>query len=96
VNLGGESTLKCVIAWSQRRNLCSLVFNAVAERAGEAQTLRLGDDSFVVYTSASAAEIRDWAAEIIASDESTFVVEFEKWSGYGSEVPQAWLLARGH
>jgi hypothetical protein len=89
-------SLKCVIAWSERRNLCSLVFDGVAARTGEEQLRLLGDDSFAVYTTASSSEIRDWAAEMISSDESVLVVEFEKWSGFGSEVPRDWLLARGH
>jgi len=91
-----ESSLKCVIAWSDRRNLCSVVFDAVAARTGEGELRRLGDDSFAVYTAASTAEIRDWAAEIIGSDESVLVMEFENWSGSGAEVPRHWLLARGH
>ncbi len=96
MNADEESSLKCVIAWSERRNLCSLVFDTVAARTGERQSCRLGDDSFAVYTAVSTAEIRAWVAEIIGSDESVLVVEFETWSGYGEGVPREWLLARGH
>jgi hypothetical protein len=89
-------SLKCVIAWSERRNLCSLVLDAVAAKTGEGELRRLGDESFALYTEATAAEIRDWVAEVVNSDESVFVVEFEKWSGSGAQVPREWLLARGH
>jgi hypothetical protein len=92
----GPGSLKCVIAWSERRNLCSLVMDAVTASVGEGQVRRLGDDSFAVFTDASASEIRDWVAAATEPDDSVFVVEFEKWSGRGASVPREWLLARGH
>jgi hypothetical protein len=92
----GPGSLKCVIAWSERRNLCSLVLDAVAARIGEEQLRRLGDDSFAVYTPATTAHLRDWAAEVVDADESVVVLEFERWSGSGAAVPREWLLARGH
>jgi hypothetical protein len=72
------------------------VFEAVAARAREGSLRRLADDVFVIYATASTADIRDWASEVVGADESVFVVEFEKWSGSGAGVPRDWLLARGH
>jgi hypothetical protein len=96
MSLIGAGSLKCVIAWSDRRNLCSTVFDAVAARVAEGQLRRLGEDSFAAYTPATAADLRDWVAEVVGSDESVLVLEFETWSGSGADVPREWLLARGH
>jgi hypothetical protein len=93
---GEAGSLKCVVAWSERRNLCSRVFDAVGARVADGQVRRLGNDSFAVFTDAGAAAIRDWVAEAIESDEAVLVLEFEKWSGSGGGVPREWLLARGH
>jgi len=90
------STLKCVIAWSDKRNLCSLVAQALEARIGREDICRLGDESLAIYSAAAPDEVRDWAAEVLESGESVFVVEFERWSGYGAGVDAAWLSKRGH
>ena len=50
----------------------------------------------VVYSSATAAEIRDALMPLLDADASLFVVEFERWSSYGVAVDAGWLLRRGH
>ena len=92
----GEPTLKCVIAWSDRRSLCSLVADALETRVGARDVLRLGDDAFAVYGTAAPDEIRDWVAGVLDPEESVLVFEFEKWSGHGPAVDAAWLMRRGH
>jgi hypothetical protein len=89
-------TLKCVIAWSERRNLCSLVADAVRTKLGEEEVRRLGDDALALYSTSEPSEIRDWLSGLLAEDESALVVEFEHWSSFGAGVDVAWLMRRGH
>ncbi len=91
----GVPTLKCVIAWSDRRTLCDLLAQALAA-SGETDMLRLNEDAWLVYTAAEPAEIRDSLATSLGADESVVVMEFERWSGYGPGVDSRWLLRRGH
>lgn len=93
---GGEPTLKCVVAWSERRNLCSLVRDEVEARMGTEDIRRLGDEAFAVYGTPSPDEIRDWVATVLDPEESVLVFEFEKWSGHGPAVDAEWLMRRGH
>ena len=44
-----EPTLKCVIAWSERRNLCSLVADAIETRVGADDVRRFADDALAVF-----------------------------------------------
>ena len=92
----GEPTLKCVIAWSERRSLCSLVADKLEAMMGANDIRRLGDDAFAVYGTLAPAEIRDFVARILDPDESVVVFEFEKWSGHGPTVDSEWLMRRGH
>lgn len=94
--MSGAPALKCVIAWSDRRNLCSLVAQALDSKIGPEDVCRLGDESMAVYSSAEPSEIRDWAAEVLEAGESVLVVELERWSAHGQGVDAAWLLKRGH
>ena len=91
-----EATLKCVIAWSDRRQLGGLVEEALAARVESAETVRLNDDSCVVHTSASVSDVRDWLVAGLQPGESLLVFEFERWSGYGTGVESNWLRRRGH
>ena len=91
-----EATLKCVIAWSDRRNLCGLVEAALAARVESAEIMRLNDDSYLVHTSASVSNVRDWLIASLDPGESLLVFEFERWSGYGAGVDSTWLRRRGH
>jgi hypothetical protein len=91
-----EPSLKCVVAWSDRRNLCSLVANALAQRVGSDGLRRLGEEAIVVYDAAPPAEVRDWLSAVLNPDESVLVLEFEKWSARGPGVQVEWLMRRGH
>jgi hypothetical protein len=93
---GGDASLKCVIAWSDRRNLCSLVEDELQARLGSDELLRLGDDALVVCAGNEPADIRDWIRAALDDDETVLVFEFERWSGYGPGIDPAWLLRRGH
>ena len=91
-----EPTLKCVIAWSDRRNLCSLVEETLKQRLGETEVRKLGEDSLVCYGLAAPDEVRDLVAGVLDAAESVLVVEFEKWSGRGPGMDAEWLMRRGH
>ena len=92
----GKPGLKCVIAWSDRRNVCSLVADALEAKVGARNIIQLGDDSFIVYGASAADEIRNWVAGMLEPEESVMVLEFEKWSGHGPGVGEEWLMRRGH
>ena len=92
----GEPTLKCVIAWSNSRNLCTLVTDRLAALMGADDIRRLGDDAFAAYWTPAPDEIRDWVAGFLDPEESVVVFEFEKWSGHGPAVDSEWLMRRGH
>ncbi|HEY5639774.1 MAG TPA: hypothetical protein VIW01_06950 [Dehalococcoidia bacterium] len=91
-----DPTLKIVVAWSDRRNLCSLVRDALREVAPEDEMRALGDDATVVHSAETASAIRDRLRERLSEDERVFVAEFETWSGHGRAIDSRWLLARGH
>ena len=93
---GTDATLKCVIAWSDKRNLCSLVEDELRARLAGGDVLRAGDDALVAYAAHEPAEIRDWVRAALDDDETVLVFEFERWSGYGPGIDSAWLLRRGH
>jgi hypothetical protein len=93
---GAAPTLKCVIAWSDRRNLCSIVEDALRAKIGGDEVLRLGDETLIAYAVAEPAEIRDWVRGALDDGESVLVLEFERWSSHGPGVDSAWLLRRGH
>jgi hypothetical protein len=92
----GEPSLKCVIAWSERRSLCTLVADKLKAMMGANDIRRLGDDAFAVYGTLAPDEIRDSVAAFLDADESVVVFEFEKWSGHGPTVDSEWLMRRGH
>ncbi len=89
-------TLKLVLAWSPRRNLCNIVADRLAALAAADDIRPLGDDAHVVYTALSADEVRDALRDGLTADEGLLVAEFEAWSGYGQSLDATWLLARGH
>jgi len=93
---GSEPSLKCVIAWSERRSLCTLVAEAIEMKMGAEEVRRLGDDAVAVYSAEEPSEIRDWLGTLLAGDESALVFEFERWSSCGPGVDNAWLMQRGH
>jgi hypothetical protein len=88
--------LRCVIAWSDRRNLCSIIGDGLREIAPEAELRQLGDDAFLVHTALQLEELRDRLRAPLSADEGLLVIDFERWSGYGEALNARWLLARGH
>lgn len=93
---GADPTLKCVIAWSDKRNLCTIVEDALASRIQGGEVRRLSEDAHVVQAANELAEIRDWVRGALEAGESVLVVEFERWSGYGPGIDSRWLMSRGH
>ncbi|MCI0783522.1 MAG: hypothetical protein J4N77_04275 [Chloroflexi bacterium] len=91
-----DPTLKLVVAWSDSRNLCSLVRDALLEIVPQEEIRTLGDDASVVHTAEPAAAIRDRLRERLSAGDHVFVAEFEVWSGHGPTLDSHWLLARGH
>jgi hypothetical protein len=91
-----EPSLKCVIAWSDTRNVCSMVSDALESNLGTEGVRRLGDDAFAVFGTPAPDELRDWVAAVLDPSESVLVFEFEKWSGHGQGVDSEWLMRRGH
>jgi hypothetical protein len=89
-------TLKCVIAWSDRRNLCDTVARALRSVVDAADLRRIGDDAHLVLSTLPADEMRDLLRQQLDADEGLLVIDFEVWSGYGSALDSRWLLARGH
>ena len=88
--------LRVVVAWSERRNLCTMIGDALEAIAGADEVRKLSDDAYVVHTPLSTAELRDRLREMLAEGEGVFVAEFEVWSGHGDALDSRWLLARGH
>ena len=91
-----DPTLKLVVAWSDRRNLCSIVRDALLEFVPQDEMRALGDDASVVHTDQPASAIRDRLRELLSTGDNVIVAEFEVWSGHGSTPDSHWLLARGH
>jgi hypothetical protein len=90
------ATLKLVVAWSDRRNLCSTIRHAAEALVGAEEVRGLGEDAFVVHTALTTADLRDELRGTLSSGEAIFVTEFEVWSAHGKNVDSKWLLARGH
>ncbi len=91
-----DPTLKLVVAWSDSRNLCSLVRDALLEIVPQEEMRALGDDASVVHTDQPAAAIRDRLRGVLSAGDHVIVAEFEVWSGHGPTLDSRWLLARGH
>jgi hypothetical protein len=92
----GPGSLKLVTASSNSRSLDGIVDAVLTTQAGVADVRRLQDGVFLVYTDAEPEDVRGWVAEQLADGESVFVVEFERWSSWGTAADRRWLLRRGH
>lgn len=90
------ATLKVVVAWSGRRNLCTLIGGALESLAGADEVRKLSDEAYVVHTALTTAELRDHLRDVIREGDGVLVAEFEVWSGHGEALDARWLLARGH
>lgn len=91
-----DPTLKVVIAWSDRRSLCSIVVDALRGIVPDTDLRRAGDDAILAYTTEDAETLRDHLSHLVTANEGLLVTEFEKWSGYGKALDSEWLLSRGH
>ncbi len=89
-------TLKCVVAWSSARNLCTLIEDMLCARVGPREVLRSNEDTHLIYARETTADVRDWVLPALGEGESVFVAEFERWSGYGAGIDAPWLMRRGH
>jgi len=86
----GPGTLKCVIAARTPAVLASL-----REHVMDENILQAGS-AVLVYTPLETSELRDLLASASSDSDSLLVLEFEKWSGFGTAIDRDWLLARGH
>jgi hypothetical protein len=85
-------TLQCVIA----TGCADALLAALSERVRPGDIRRIGLEAVLVHTALEPAGLRDWLSGVLTEGESLLVVEFEKWSGFGTGVDREWLLARGH
>jgi hypothetical protein len=92
----GPGSLKCVTAWSDDRSLRELMEETLRAHVRAEHIRHLYDQVFLIYTDAETAAIRGWFTSSLQDGESVFVVEFERWSGYGPAPDRAWLSFRGH
>ncbi|MBI2912981.1 MAG: hypothetical protein HYY03_03580 [Chloroflexi bacterium] len=89
-------SLHCLSGWSAKRRLGPLIEEAVRAHVDPDEVHHLYGDVLLVYSDAGTAAIRDWLIPSLEEGESVFVVEFEKWSGYGPAPDREWLGRRGH
>lgn len=92
----GPGSLKCVTAWSDDRSLRKLMEETLRAHVRVEDVRHLYGQVFLIYTDAETAAIRDWFTSGLQDGESVFVVEFERWSGYGPAPERPWLSFRGH
>ena len=96
IDVVGPGTLKCVAGASPHRPLRDTLERTLQARIGPADVRHVGGDVFVVHSEMDPSELRDALAAELGDGESVFVVEFERWSGYGPAIDRRWLLRRGH
>ncbi len=87
-------TLKC-IGFRTVGRARQAIYDVLRARVGLDNLRELDSETYLIYTEAEPAEIRDWLTKARTGVRWLLVVEFEKWSGYG-EIVGEWLLARGH
>jgi hypothetical protein len=92
----GPGSLKLVTGWSPDRSLRDALHETLRAHIAENDVRRLHGETFLAFTDAEPAAIRDWLAPVLLEGESVFVVEFERWSGHGPAIDRGWLLRRGH
>jgi hypothetical protein len=96
IDLVRPGSLKCVAGVSPHRPLQDVFEHILCARIGEADVRHLSGDVFVVHSEMETSDLRDALAAELEDGESVFVVEFERWSGYGPAADRRWLLRRGH
>jgi len=92
----GPGSLKLVTASSPHRSLRDVLRDTLRAHAGDNDLRHLHGETFLVYTDAEPATIRDWLAPVLGEDETAVAVEFERWSSHGPAADRTWLLRRGH
>ncbi len=92
----GPGSLKLITGWSPDRSLRDALHESLRAHVAESDVRPLCGESFLAFTDAEPATIRDWLAPALSDGESVFVVEFERWSSSGSSIDRDWLLRRGH
>jgi hypothetical protein len=85
-----------VSAWSAQRSLRDVIEETLRPHVAPDDVRHLYGDTFLIDTDAEVATIRNWLLPCLKDRESLFVVEFERWSGYGPAPDRDWLLRRGH
>ncbi len=88
--------LKLIAAWSAVRDLDGALGGVLLAHVRGEDVRRLFPGTYLVYTAATCAELRDMVAGVLWNGESVFAVEFERWSSGGPTADRAWLLFRGH
>jgi hypothetical protein len=91
----GPGTLKCIV-FRVHALAREAIYSALRSRVAEDDLRPIDSETILAFTEATPAQIRDWLAKAGGPGAWIFVVEFEKWSGYGQEIDREWLLARGH
>jgi hypothetical protein len=89
----GPGSLKLVLAWGPPAGALE---RALTEHAGEADVRPLPGGVVLVHTETDCAALRDLVVRALGRGAGVFVVEFERWSGFGPGVDARWLLRRGH
>lgn len=92
----GPGSLKLITVCSPERSVRDTLYETLRAHIDKNDVRHLHAETFLIYTDADPAAIRDWLASILAENDSVFVVEFERWSGHGPAVDGRWLLRRGH
>ncbi len=92
----GPGSLKLVTGWSPDRSLRDALRETLRAHVAENDVRHLYGETFLAFTDAEPAAVRDWLAPVLSEGESAFVVEFECWSSRGSSICRDWLLRRGH
>jgi hypothetical protein len=92
----GPGSLKLVTGWSPDRSLRAALHETLRAHVAEDDVRHLYGETFLAFTDAGPAAIRDWLAPVLSEGESVFVVEFARWSSSGPSIYREWLLRRGH
>lgn len=76
----GSGELKLVAAWSPGRDVSEEVEATLRAKVRPEDIRKLWDGTFLVYSEASQAEIRDWLAKRLREGDGVLVATFERWS----------------
>ncbi|HZP56307.1 MAG TPA: hypothetical protein VFC53_01980 [Dehalococcoidia bacterium] len=90
----GRGVMLLVVASAQG----DAIEHALCERLRPEDVRRLHGGAWLAYGDVTPADVRDWLAPLLREDDSLFVVEYERWSSWGTApaAHQGWLHRRGH